>query len=425
VNSPFVAEPEDDTTAITGIGLLEAGQAALDGINNGDWVEAGLGVVGAGLEALGVYMDPVGTLASYGVGWLIEHVQPLQDMLNDLAGTPPVIRAYARTWQNIGEGVERAAGDLETASRDRTVGWRGGAGDAYRARAGEVVDALRGASRVCSGVGAVVTIMGEVVAAVREFVRDLIADAVGRLVVWGLELLVTGGAAAPVVAMQATSLVAKYAAKIADVVRKLLKTISNVAKRLDGLAEVLRMAWRKLKELVDRLRRKDPDPQHKDPREVERQRREKEKQELIAEAQDNGVKISSDKVVEIGRDPNGKIVFLEEGGVNPRTNKESGLAHVMKHKDEFTAAGIPEDKIAEVVHRAATEGKYTGYYQGKPPGRPIFEVQYGGQTHYITVSVGDNGFIVGANIRSATTPFKDARHDPRAEADPSYRGWGE
>ena len=130
MNNPFVAEPEDDTTAITGIGLLEAGQAALDGINNGDWVEAGLGVVGAGLEALGVYMDPVGTLASYGVGWLIEHVQPLQDMLNDLAGTPPVIRSYAQTWQNISEGVERAAGDLETTSRDRTAGWRGAAGDA-------------------------------------------------------------------------------------------------------------------------------------------------------------------------------------------------------------------------------------------------------------------------------------------------------
>ncbi|MFI9811371.1 WXG100-like domain-containing protein [Saccharothrix variisporea] len=424
MNNPFIAQPKDDTTPITGIGLLEAGQAALDGINNGDWVEAGLGVVGVGLEALGVYMDPVGTLASYGVGWLIEHVQPLQDMLNDLAGTPPVIRAYAQTWQNVSEGVERAAGELETTSRDRTAGWLGAAGEAYRARAAEVVDALRGAAKVCSGVGAVVTVMGELVAAVREFVRDLIADAVGRLVVWGLELLVTGGAAAPVVAMQATSLVAKYAAKIADILRKLLKTISNVAKRLDGLAEVLRLVWRKLKELVERLRRKDPDPQRKNPREVERQRKEREKRELIEEAQRDGVKLDPDKVVEIGKDPNGKIVFLEEGGVNPRTGKEAGLAHVMKHKDEFVAGGIPEDKIAEVVHRAATEGRYTGYCQGKPPGRPIFEVEYGGQKHYVSVSVGNNGYIVGANMRSADSPFDGARRDPRAETDPNYRGWG-
>ncbi|MEU4446485.1 hypothetical protein AB0K14_34550 [Actinosynnema sp. NPDC050801] len=162
--------------------------------------------------------------------------------------------------------------------------------------------------------------------------------------------------------------------------------------------------------MVYRLRRKDPDPRHKDPRDADRQRREQEKQELTVGAEDNnGVKISPDKVDEIGRDP----------------NKGSGLAYVMKHKDEFTAAGIPEDKIAEVVHRAAVEGKYMGYSLGKSPGRPFFEVQCGGQTHYVTVSVGDNGFIVGANVHSASTPFKDTRRDPRAEADPHYRGWGE
>jgi hypothetical protein len=42
----------------------------------------------------------------------------------------------------------------------------------------------------------VVTIMDEIVAAVRKFMRDLIADAMGRLVVWGLEVLVAGGAGA-------------------------------------------------------------------------------------------------------------------------------------------------------------------------------------------------------------------------------------
>ncbi|NUT94991.1 MAG: hypothetical protein HOY78_23500 [Saccharothrix sp.] len=104
---------------------------------------------------------------------------------------------------------------------------------------------------------------------------------------------------------------------------------------------MLRLVWRKLRELVERLRRKDPDPQRKDPREVERQRKEREKRELMEEAQGDGVKLDPDKVVEIGKDPNGKIVFLEEGGVNPRAGKEAGLAHVMKHKDEFVAEGIP------------------------------------------------------------------------------------
>jgi YD repeat-containing protein len=36
-------------------------------------VQAGLGVLGAGLEVLSMVIDPLGTLASYGVSWLIEH----------------------------------------------------------------------------------------------------------------------------------------------------------------------------------------------------------------------------------------------------------------------------------------------------------------------------------------------------------------
>ncbi|GAA1295621.1 hypothetical protein GCM10009634_50430 [Saccharothrix xinjiangensis] len=144
---------------------------------------------------------------------------------------------------------------------------------------------------------------------------------------------------------------------------------------------------------------------------------------LIEEARRGGVKMKADEVVQIGRDPNQRIVFLEEGGVNPRTRKEAGLVHVMTHKNQFVAAGIPADRIGEVVHRAATEGRYTGYCQGTPPGRPIFEVEYGGRTHYISVSVGSNGYIVGANHRGFSNPFDDARRDPRADVDTNYRGW--
>jgi hypothetical protein len=79
-----------------------------------------------------------------------------------------------------------------------------------------------------------------------------------------------------------------------------------------------------------------------------------------------------------------------------------------------------------LVHRAATEGEYTGRTQGRPPGRPIFEIEFQGQRLYIAVSVGDNGFIVGADPRSRTTPFKgsNVHVDPRFEVDPTHRGWG-
>jgi RHS repeat-associated protein len=140
---------------------------------------------------------------------------------------------------------------------------------------------------------------------------------------------------------------------------------------------------------------------------------------LIGEAQGNGVNISADKVVQIGKDPNGKIVFLEVGGQNPRTRKWAGLAHVLEHKNEFIDKGIAEDMIGQLVHRAVTEGSFTGYCQGT---RPIFSIECGDRTYYLSVQVSSNGFIVGANTRSGTDPFKSAKRDPRAD-EPNYRGW--
>lgn len=142
---------------------------------------------------------------------------------------------------------------------------------------------------------------------------------------------------------------------------------------------------------------------------------EQRKRDLITEAQAQGHKIDPDQVVYIDKDPNGRIVWLEEG------NPQSGLEHILvRHEKEFVDKGIPRERIAELVHRAATEGEYTGYMQGK--GRPIFKVQFGGNTYYVAVQIGSNGYIVGANLRSSTDPFAGANPDPRA-GEPGYRGW--
>lgn len=49
---------------------------------------------------------------------------------------------------------------------------------------------------------------------------------------------------------------------------------------------------------------------------------------------------------------------------------------------------------------AVTEGEIIGY-QGKDKGRAIYEFFYNGQMHRVAISVGSNGFIVGANPVSA------------------------
>src|SRR5881275_1156438 len=86
--NPLVAAPKDSTTGITGISIAESAVGLAHGIKSGDWVEVGLSAVGGALDVLAMVIDPLGTLASYGVSWLIEHVRPLKEALDWFAGHP-------------------------------------------------------------------------------------------------------------------------------------------------------------------------------------------------------------------------------------------------------------------------------------------------------------------------------------------------
>ena len=115
-----------------------------------------------------------------------------------------------------------------------------------------------------------------------------------------------------------------------------------------------------------------------------------ERDALIEEARQQGHKINPDDVVHIGKDRDGKIVWLEEG------NERAGLGHMLgdKRVGEFERAGIPKADIGEVAFRAATEGRPIGI-TGKD--LVVYEVEHNGETKRIAVTVGANGFIVGAN----------------------------
>jgi RHS repeat-associated protein len=241
--NPLVASAQSDTTAVTGIGIAESSVDLANGISSGDWVAAGLGAVGVGLEVLSMVIDPIGTVASYGVSWLIEHVRPLKEALDWFAGDPPVIRSFSETWGNVAAEVGRIAADYGNEVKTGTAGWTGQASDTYRGKATETADAIAGAGALADGISAGVMIMGEVVAAVRELVRDLVAEIVGKLITWALEAVATLGLGTPVIVAQATAAISKVVNKIADLVRKLVKTIGNVTPRIrkviDKLDEII------------------------------------------------------------------------------------------------------------------------------------------------------------------------------------------
>ncbi|MER7011248.1 WXG100 family type VII secretion target [Saccharopolyspora sp. NPDC000359] len=443
-HNPLIAEPQDSSEWYTGIGIVEAVADVGEAIASGNWVEAGYALLGAGLEALSAVLDPIGTGISWAVAWLIEYVQPLTDILDWLAGNADAVAAHAQTWRNVGDSLQATADAMQGDVNRDTAGWTGAAADAYRARLATTTELIRAQSEAAKALAAGTEMSGMLVGTIREVVRDLIADCIGRLVAWAIEASTGIGIAA--VAVQATARVARWGARIMQVVQKLLTSLKNLLPLIDRLADLLTRIRRILNKITqdsphptppgkppnnpsnpgnppprDPNNPNDPPDDPPDDDDIGPADTPEDRQRLIEEALAQGHKISPDKVVEIGKDPNGRIVWLEEGkgGEGGR-----GLEHIHeRHDKDFAKFEVPPEDIASLSHRAATEGVYTGYRlgKGKTP-RPIFEVDYNGKTIPVAVTVGSNGFIVSAQP-VFDDMLKRARPDPGFHTNPHSRGW--
>ncbi|NNJ62657.1 MAG: hypothetical protein HKP61_17270 [Dactylosporangium sp.] len=249
----LLAQRQDSTQWYSGLGLVESIADVTNGFESGSWIDSSIGGVSASLEALGVIVDPLGSLAACGVSWLIEHCKPLSDALDWLAGDPDQITAFAQTWRNIsGRAGDQAQVLAEAVSGD-LARWTGAAATAYRAQAGEQHAALTGLGQLTDLIGAAVEGAGLLVALTRELVRDLIAEFVSILLVrlweWLAEEAATLGLATPVVIAQVSSLVATWAGKIARLLNGVLASIQRlipILRRLDELIETLTALLRKL-----------------------------------------------------------------------------------------------------------------------------------------------------------------------------------
>ncbi|RDI23739.1 WXG100 family type VII secretion target [Lentzea flaviverrucosa] len=241
--NPLVAKAPDAPGALAGLNLVEPAADAVSAVQRGDWAEAGINVLGAGIDALGFLADPFGTLLSSAFAWFIEHVEPLKSMLDSLAGNPGVINQNAATWGNVGDHLKKAGEDMARMVEADTSAWRGAAIDAYTAVAKAEATGVKAAGLAAEGVGAALTGAGVAVATVRTIVRDLISMAMSELVQalirWAAAALLTVGLATPGIIADGIRLIMKWADKVSKWLNNVITTIRNLSKVVNKIFEIL------------------------------------------------------------------------------------------------------------------------------------------------------------------------------------------
>ena len=249
MGNPLVADVQSSTTAYSGVSLLESANDLKTAIQSGDWASVAMGSVGTALDALSMAMDPFGAILAAGVGWLMEHVGPLKEALNALAGNPDQIKANSETWANIAKELGSVGEDLVSMAKNDTSSWTGQAGDAYRQRASDLSALLGSAKEGSEGASSGVKTAGEVVAAVRSLVRDIIAELVGHMISWALQVVFTLGIGLAWVVPEVVAAVAKTASEIANITGKLVKALKALVPLLKKAGDLFADAAKALKNI--------------------------------------------------------------------------------------------------------------------------------------------------------------------------------
>lgn len=116
---------------------------------------------------------------------------------------------------------------------------------------------------------------------------------------------------------------------------------------------------------------------------------------LVDELVRSGEKCTPDNIVGITREPNtNQITWLETG------NNRAGLNHIIdRHGSQFNGIGIANNEISNFVMEAIHQGNIVGTQGTKNP-RTVYEFVYEGIKRRVAVTIGSNGFVVGANLQS-------------------------
>jgi uncharacterized protein YukE len=231
-SSSLVATSTTTRTAYTGVSLADGFQGLQQSVQGGSWVDGMLAGGALVADAAATVIDPFSALVANGLGWVMEHFEPLRDVLDKLTGMPDRVAADAQTWANMAGALQTVAGDLHSRLAADVPDWAGAAAESYRSMMAHNVDGLGGLVVLAGTMSAATQAAGNLVQFTRDIVRDLICDLVARVIVWAAEALAI--ITIPAVTAQIVAAVAKWGARIFGYVGALISSLQNLTALLEG-----------------------------------------------------------------------------------------------------------------------------------------------------------------------------------------------
>lgn len=241
MSNALVAGPVDTATPFSGAMLLDSGTQLAHAIESGNWVEGGLAAFSTAVDTVATVIDPLGSLIAAGLGWLIDHFEPIKGWFNDLTGDAGAVAGFAQTWTNVQNQLNTTADYLDRIVADLDD-MAGEAIDAYRRFQADAAKHIRASGQWAGAMSTGLQIASTIVQVVHDLVRDILSQLVGSAISWATQAVVTLGLATPWIATQVSTRVASWTAEIGGKLPSLLRSCGKLGYLLTELRGLLGQA---------------------------------------------------------------------------------------------------------------------------------------------------------------------------------------
>jgi hypothetical protein len=133
-------------------------------------------------DPIGLVGAAVGAFVAAGGTFIIEHVQPVQDLMGVLKGNPGRIKKSAEMWKALAEGIKPVGEDLHASATTVKDSWTGKDGSAAHQRLLEGGDAVAVSALMAKGISVALGYTAALYEKIQGFLVNRAADLAGALV---------------------------------------------------------------------------------------------------------------------------------------------------------------------------------------------------------------------------------------------------
>ncbi|KHF45098.1 hypothetical protein [Saccharomonospora viridis] len=186
--------------------------------------------------ASGIMQDPIGSMLTGGLEFLISICQPLQDLVHMVSGDGPALENAATNFAAIGEGIEEFSSYFAQEAVEALVEWEGESAQAAAQRLAEFAKGIKAVAGEAGNIAELLQISSIVMKVIEDFIMALLTE----LIMWLVMIWVPALASSVVTFGGSTAAAASATGvRVAQTTSRATQQVSRLRKLLDKIKDIL------------------------------------------------------------------------------------------------------------------------------------------------------------------------------------------